>query len=73
MDRKELRKEISDLMSKMNDLVNELDNLVYRKMGQTDRERLEQHFRRAVCNILRAEVNLLECLFELKEEDRFDV
>ena len=63
-----LRKEINDLMNRMNDIVNELGNLVYCKMDQNDREKFEQHFRKAICNILRAEVNLLECLFELREE-----
>jgi uncharacterized protein YwgA len=67
MDRKELKKEINDLMGKMNDIANELSNLVYCKMSQTEREKFEQQFRKAMCNILRAEINLLECLFELRE------
>ena len=67
MDRNELRKEINDLMSRMNDIANELGNLVYCKMDQSEKEKFEQYFRKAMCNILRAEVNLLECLFELRE------
>jgi hypothetical protein len=69
MDRKELRMEINDIMNRMNDIVNELGNLFYCKMGQNERERFEQHFRKAICNILRAEVNLLECLFELRDDE----